>query len=63
MLLEIRRKRRGCTIQDFGPLKKEIETLAAKKPLKLLRALQAHDAGPALPGTANGKKAEFATFE
>ena len=31
-------KRRGLTIQDFGFLRKEIETLATKKPAKLLQA-------------------------
>ena len=33
-------KRRGLGIQDFGNLRKEIETLALKKPAKLLAALR-----------------------
>ena len=38
-------KRRGLGIADFGFLKKEIETLAQKKPAKLLASLKAFDEG------------------
>ena len=38
-------KRRGFGIADFGFLKKEIETLAQKKPTKLLASLKAFDEG------------------
>ena len=38
-------KRRGLGIADFGFLKKEIETLAQKKPAKLLAGLKAFDEG------------------
>ena len=61
--LRLEWKRRGLSIQDFGFLKKEIETLALKKPNRLLAVLRAHDAGPALAMGVSGKAKDFASFE
>jgi hypothetical protein len=54
-------KLRGLGIQDFGFLKKEIETLAQRKPQKLIKMLQDHERGQALPGLEKGGK-DFVTF-
>lgn len=39
-------RRRGLGIQDFGFLRKEIETLALQKPGKLTQALKQYELGP-----------------
>lgn len=52
-------KRRGLGIQDFGNLRKEIETLALKKPAKLLAALKEYDAGPAQGLVTKGGPVSF----
>ena len=52
---------RGLGIADFGPLKKEIEGLAMRKPGKLLAELKRYDAGPAV--SSSGKMSgEFVSF-
>ena len=55
-------KRRGASISEFGYIKKEIEALALKRPARLLKALKAFDAGPALPGSSADGKENFVSF-
>ena len=50
---------RRLGIQDFGNLRKEIETLALKKPAKLLAALKEYDAGPAQGLVTKGGPVSF----
>ena len=52
---------RGLGIADFGPLKKEIEGLAMRKPGKLLAELKRYDAGPVV--SSSGKMGgDFVNF-
>ena len=62
-------RRRGLSIQDFGFLKKEIETLAVRKPRKLMQALQKYDSAPSEADAkarkamgVSGDKSDFASF-